>query len=75
MRKIAREATKKKVTIAFGVLLVLAASPNQGRATCEQECLSFCHVGSGASSRQFVCQSQCFAKCYSHRAEQKNENR
>ena len=75
MRNIAWEATMKKVTIALGMLLVLAASRNRGHATCEQECLSFCHANSGVSSRQFVCQSQCFAKCYSHRAEHKNENR
>ena len=75
MRKIVQEAIMKKVTIALGILLVLAASPNKGHATCEQQCLSFCRVSSGASSRQFVCQSQCFAKCYSHRAEHKNENR
>ena len=75
MGKIAQEATMKKVGIALGILLVLAASPNRDHATCEQECLSFCPASSGASSRQFVCQSQCFAKCYSHRAEHKNENR
>jgi hypothetical protein len=75
MRKIAQEATTKKVTIALGILLVFAASPNKGHATCEQECLSFCSASSGASSRQFVCQSQCLARCYSHRAEHKSENR
>ena len=45
MRKIAQEAIMKKVTIALGVLLVLAASPNQGRATCEQEMPKFLSCG------------------------------
>jgi hypothetical protein len=45
--------------------------PNKRHSTCEQECQSYCHVGSSGAIRQFVCQNKCFVKCRSHRSEER----
>ena len=59
----------RKVTITLFGLLLVATAPNKRHSTCEEECQSYCHASS--SSRQLMCQKECFIRCRVQRSEQK----
>ena len=54
-----------KFAVAIFAALLVANFQHKPAARCEEECRSDCHVS--LSGRQFVCQNECFAKCWAQR--------